>query len=63
MAVRRPVSAVLDAFDAVLDEWGVATWFALPNARLGDDAPVDVLERNPNAVLQAARADRSVARV
>ena len=62
IAVRRPVSAVLDEFDGAFDDWNVATWFALPNAWLGDEAPVDVLERDPHAVLQAARADRFIAR-
>ena len=62
MGVRRPVSAVLDEFDGTFDDWELATWFALPNTLLGDDAPVDVLRRDPHAVLQAARADRFIAR-
>ena len=62
MGVRRPVSAVLGEFDGTFDDWELATWFALPNTWLGDDAPVDVLPRDPHAVLQAARADRFVAR-
>jgi len=62
MAVRRPVSAVLDEFDGTFDDWDLATWFALPNTWLGDDAPVDMLPRNPHAVLEAARADRFIAR-
>jgi hypothetical protein len=61
MGVCRPVSAVLDEFDGTFDDWDLATWFALPNAWLGDDAPVDVLPRDPHAVLQAARADRFIA--
>ena len=61
MAVSKPVGAVLDAFDGVFDDWDLATWFALPNAWLADRAPVDVLDRAPNAVLQAARTDRFVA--
>jgi hypothetical protein len=62
MGVRRPVSAVLDEFDGTLDDWELATWFALPNTWLGDDTPVDVLPRDPHTVLQAARADRFIAR-
>ena len=62
MTVRRHVSAVLDEFDGTFDDWDLATWFALPNAWLGDDAPVDVLPLDPHGVLQAARADRFVAR-
>ena len=49
MTVRRHVSAVLDEFDGTFDDWDLATWFALPNAWLGDDTPVDVLSLNPHA--------------
>ena len=62
MTVRHLVSAVLDEFDGTFDDWDLATWFALPNAWLGDDAPVEVLLLDPYAVLQAARADRFIAR-
>ena len=62
MTVRRHVSAVLDEFDGTFDDWDLATWFALPNAWLGEDAPVDVLPLDPHGVLQAARADRFIAR-
>ncbi|MFI5179557.1 MAG: hypothetical protein ACHQO8_13385 [Vicinamibacterales bacterium] len=62
MGVRRSVSAVLDEIDGTFDDWDLASWFALPNAWLGDAAPVDVLPRDPHAVLQAARADRFIAR-
>lgn len=62
LTVRRPVSAVLDEFDGTFDDWELATWFALPNAWLGDEAPVDMLERDAQAVLDAARADRFIAR-
>jgi hypothetical protein len=62
MGVRRSVSAVLDEFEDTFDDWELASWFALPNGWLGDDAPVDMLLRDPQAVLQAARANRFVAR-
>jgi hypothetical protein len=62
MRVRRRVSAVLGEFDGTFEDWELASWFALPNTWLGDEAPVDVLPRDPHAVLQAARADRYVAR-
>jgi len=61
MTVRRHVSAALDEFDGTFDDWDLATWFALPNAWLGDEAPVDVLPLDPHAVVQAARADRFIA--
>jgi hypothetical protein len=62
MTVRRHVSRVLDEFDGTFDDWDLATWFALPNTWLGDDAPVDALPLNPHGVLEAARADRFIAR-
>jgi hypothetical protein len=62
MTVRRHVSAVLDEFDGTFDDWDLATWFALPNAWLGEEAPVDVLPLDPHGVRQAARADRFIAR-
>jgi len=34
----------------------------LPNTWLADDSPVDLLWLDPRAVLQAARADRFIAR-
>ena len=62
MTVHRHVSAVLDEFDGTFQDWELATWFALPNAWLGEEAPVDVLPLDPHGVLQAARADRFIAR-
>ncbi len=46
------------AFDA----WDLCCWLAAPNSSLDDRAPLDVLESDPGAVLQAARVDRFVAR-
>ena len=62
MTVRRSVSAVLREFDGTFDDWELAAWFALPNAWLQDDSPLDLLPLDPHAVLDAARADRFVAR-
>jgi len=62
MTVRRPVAAILDELEGAFDDWDLATWFALPNTWLADDSPVDLLWLDPRAVLQAARADRFIAR-
>ena len=62
MTVRRQVTAILDEFEGTFDDWDLATWFALPNSWLGDEAPVDVLPLDPHATLEAARADRFIAR-
>lgn len=57
--VRRPVFAVLEALDGTFKDLDLASWFALPNAHLDDAAPVDVIELDPDAVLEAARAERA----
>ena len=62
MGVRAPVSAALNELDGAFDDWELATWFALPNAWLDDRAPVDAIDDDPEAVRQAARADRFIAR-
>jgi hypothetical protein len=62
MGVRAPVGAVLGELDGTFDDWDLATWFALPNAWLDEQAPVDVLDHDPDAVREAARADRFIAR-
>lgn len=62
MGVRVPVTAVLGELDGAFDDWELATWFALPNAWLDDRAPLDAIDDDPEAVRQAARADRFIAR-
>jgi len=47
---------------ADLKEWEMARWFVAPNSWLEEGAPVDVLSTDPEAVRQAARADRFVAK-
>lgn len=56
--VHRPVLAELAP---VFDNWSLAVWFTQPNAWLCDRSPLDVLESNLSAVLDAARADRFIA--
>ena len=51
--VRRPVFEILDG---TLKDLELASWFALPNARLGGAAPVDAIGRDPRAVIDAAAA-------
>jgi hypothetical protein len=62
MSVRSEVSAVLLELSGTFDDWELAAWFATPNSWLGDAAPLDVLETDLAAVLDAARADRYIAR-
>ena len=56
------VVAVTTELKDVFDELELAEWFVKPNAWLGDDTPVDRVIADPLAVLEAARADRFIAR-
>jgi hypothetical protein len=51
--------AVLELSGAMVDG-DVALWFAAPNAWLDGARPVAVVECDPDGVLEAARADRSI---
>lgn len=62
VSIRPSCTDVLQELRDVFDEWELALWFASPNAWLGNAIPVDVLEGSRPAVLQAARADRFIAR-
>ena len=61
MAPRPELASVLAELAPVFDRWEMANWFAQPNHWLANCPPVDSINGNPPAVLQAARADRFVA--
>jgi hypothetical protein len=61
LSVRPGPQRVLAELAADFDGWSLAVWFAEPNSWLADRRPVDLLESNLDAVLQAARADRFIA--
>jgi len=61
MGPRADVATVLRELGPTFEDWDLAAWFALPNSWLADEAPIDVLDRDLEAVRQAARADRFVA--
>jgi hypothetical protein len=62
MSIRPEAAAVLAELAGVFDDWELASWFAVPNAWLQRRNPVDTLQADTQAVLDAARADRFVAR-
>jgi hypothetical protein len=62
MAIRRGTAAVLAELAGTFDDWELAAWFAEPSAWLQGRIPVDVLGSDTQTVLDAARADRFVAR-
>jgi len=62
MSLRCGTAAVVGELSGAFDDWDLATWFARPNSWLRDAAPVDVIDTDQPAVLQAARADRYIVR-
>jgi hypothetical protein len=62
MSLRPSVTAIVRELADVFDDLPLALWFAEPNAWLADSSPVDVVAVDPAAVLEAARADRFIAR-
>lgn len=59
--VRPEVQQILAEFAGVFDDWEIAEWFAAPNLWLADAPPAEMLCRDPEAVVGAARADRFIA--
>ena len=62
MSLRPEVVEVVSELAGALDDWDVALWFATPNSWLEGATPVDTIGIDAAAVLQAARADRFIAR-
>jgi hypothetical protein len=62
MSLRRAASDVICELWGVFDDLDLAAWFTEPNPWLANAAPVAVLDTDQQAVLQAARADRYIAR-
>jgi hypothetical protein len=62
-AVQPAVLGVLAELRGAFDDDEVAAWFAQPNSSLFGDSPVNLIDKDPTAVLEAARIDRFVARV
>ena len=59
--VKPGLKAVLAELASEYDGRRLAEWFVEPNGWLEERRPIDVLDANPQDVLQAARADRFVA--
>ena len=51
---RKAISKVLAALGDAVGGWQTALWFVTPNGWLDGEKPVDLLEREPHAVLDAA---------
>lgn len=61
MSLRPCVRQVMAELLLTFDDWELARWFTLPNARLGGAAPLEGISSDPHSVVQAARADRFIA--
>jgi len=62
VAVKVCVQRVIAELAPVFDDWDMAIWFAQPNSWLAGAAPADLVARDLPAVLEAARADRFIAK-
>ncbi|OWQ44568.1 hypothetical protein CDL60_24055 [Roseateles noduli] len=60
-AVRPCCALALGELEAVFDDWEMACWFASPNAWLAGASPASCAGQE-QLLLQAARADRFIAR-
>jgi len=62
MSIRPVCTDALAELRDVLNDWEVAVWFAEPNVWLNGRTPASLVEHGRNELVQAARADRFVAR-
>jgi hypothetical protein len=62
MTLRRGAREVIAELAGAFDDLDLAAWFASPNCWLENAAPVVMIETDQPAVLQAARADRYLAK-
>jgi hypothetical protein len=62
MSLRAAASDVITELAGAFDDLELAAWFTRPNCWLANAAPVDTIDADAPAVLQAARADRYIAR-
>ena len=60
-AVRPGVIGVLAELRGAFDDDEIAAWFAQPNSSLFGNSPANLIDKDPAAVLEAARIDRFVA--
>lgn len=59
--VSPAVGAVLAELRPVFDDWDLVSWFATPNALLDAALPMQCLDGDPAALIEAARIDRFIA--
>ena len=62
MTPRASVAYAIAELARVFDDWELALWFAQPNSWLADRCPCELAEHDESTMVQAARADRFIAR-
>ena len=60
MSIRPVIGQLLGELSPVLESEELAAWFVTPNAWLSNALPIEAVEADTVAVLDAARADRFV---
>ena len=58
VTLREGPLRVADALGPELDGWNIANWFIARNAWLGDQQPIDLMEKELPLVIEAASRDR-----
>ena len=62
MSLCPGMQAVIGELVDSFDDWDLASWFVTANTWIGGDMPAQAVKRRPRDVLDAARADRFIAR-
>jgi len=57
---KPAIAAIIDAFPANTDGWRLALWLTSASPRLANRRPVDVLDKDPDKVIEAAKAENRV---
>jgi len=57
---KPAISKIIQAFPSNTDGWRLALWLTSANPRLANRRPVDVLDRNPEQVIEAAKGENGV---
>lgn len=60
-ATKQAAASVFLELTRSHDPWELATWFVTPSAWLQHGRPIDLIDKAPARLLEAARADRFVA--
>jgi len=57
---KPAIAKIIEAFPPNTDGWRLALWLTSANPRLGNRRPVDVLDKDPEKVIEAAKGENRV---